>query len=124
MEEDTPIKTDIDRLLGLFEKHLGVRASTLEIAVRRAGRRLPRTQRARAAQLVQAEQFAAHPKLMRRINSAETGAAAKALGLYLETQDVARERSTRRLNTLAGLAFNMLILFALLIVVLRWRGLI
>ncbi len=60
----------------------------------------------------------------RRINRAETDAALTALADYLRTQDLAKEKMSRRLNTLAVIAFNLLVIVVLLIAVLRWRGFI
>ena len=124
MDNEVSISTQIDAMRDLFEKHLGVRAPTLEKAVRRAGRRLPRGVRAKAGVLVEAEGYATHPKLERRIDRAATDAAVNELSTYLKAQDLDRERTTRRLNALAGLVFNLLLVGALLIVVLRWRGFI
>lgn len=122
MQPDEDLTARFDGLRALFDKHLEVRAPTLEQAIHRAGRQVPRRLRAPAARLVQAEQFAAHPKLMRRINHAEAQADVQALSAYLKTQDMAQERTTRRLNALAGAAFNLLVVGGLFIAVLRWRG--
>lgn len=122
MDEQTSISTELEALRGLFEKHLGVRAPTLAKAVRRTGRRLPRGLRTQAGILVEAESYAAHPKLERRIDRGATDAALGALTAYLKTQDLSKERTTRRLNTLAVVVFNLLVIAVLFIVVLRWRG--
>ncbi len=122
MQTGTDIRAEFDDLRALFEKHLGVRAPTVKAAVRRAGRRLPRGMRAQAAVLVEAEALAAHPKLERRIDRARTAAAYATLRDYLRTQDLAKERATRRINTAVVVVFNLLVIAAGLIVVLRWRG--
>ncbi|MEE4187488.1 MAG: hypothetical protein V2I76_03450 [Roseobacter sp.] len=124
MENASDIIQRTDRLRALFEKHMGVRAPTLERAVRRAGRRLPRALRQKAQTLVEAENLAVHPKLERRIDQTECETAYRALAAHLKTLDLAQERRTRLLNTLAAVAFNLLAFAILMLIVLRWQGLV
>jgi nitrate/nitrite-specific signal transduction histidine kinase len=108
----------------LMEKHLGIRAKRLDLALRKAGRRLPKHVQAAAQQIVDAERMAEVPKLARRIDPATLAAAERDVAAYLKTIDHAEERKTRLLNRLAGVAFNLLLVTVLLLVFLRWRGLV
>ena len=118
------IQSRTKRLVELMEKHLGTRGPTLERALRRAGRRLPRGLRDKGQLLVEAERMAEHPRLMQRVDAAAVDAAFRDLSDHLRTIDRAEARKTRTLNIAAALAFNLLLVVALLIAFLRWRGLI
>ncbi|WP_227267537.1 hypothetical protein [Roseobacter weihaiensis] len=111
-------------LRAMIEKQMGVSAPSLEQAVRRAGRRLPRRLRKQAALWVEAETWAAHPKLARRIDGPPLEQAYQDLATHLQQLDPAEERKTRRLNTLAGIVLNLLLFGGLVSVLLRWRELI
>lgn len=122
LEEE--LSTKAQALAALMEKHLGARGKTLEASLRRAGRQLPKGLRAKAQMLVEAEQMAKHPKLVRRIDESAVKAACNDLEVYLKGIDHAERRKTRALNIAAGLALNLLILVVAFLVFLRWRGLI
>ncbi|MFK7764297.1 MAG: hypothetical protein AB8B62_13630 [Roseobacter sp.] len=107
-----------------LEKHLGVKAASFSKAVRRAGRALPGRLRKQAHVLIKAEEMAAHPKLARRIDNGAVQTAFRDINLYLDAQDLSEQRKTRLLNLAAGIALNLLIVGALAVIVLRWRGVI
>ena len=58
------IQSRTKRLVELMEKHLGTRGPTLERALRRAGRRLPRGLRDKGQLLVEAERMAERYRVM------------------------------------------------------------
>lgn len=124
MTDTADIDTQAETVRSLFEVHMGIRAKTLEGAVRRAGRQLPRGTRAKAQVLVEAQTLSENPKMARRLDSTQTSAAYRDLVAYLESLDLAEQRRTRALNLLAGIAFNLLIAGVLLLIWLRWQGLI
>lgn len=111
-------------LRAMIEKQMGVRAPSLEDAVRHAGRRLPRRLRKQAVLWVEAETWAAHPKLARRIDGPPLELAYQDLKTHLQQLDPVKERRTRRLNVLAGIVLNLLLFGALFVALLLWRGLI
>lgn len=123
MNDTVTIHAQAEAIRSLFETHMGVRAKTLQAAVRRAGRRLPRGLRSKAAVLVEALEMSENPKLARRLDYSATKSAYRDLVAYLETLDLKEERRTQRLNLLAGIAFNLLILGVLVLLWLRWQGL-
>ncbi len=122
MQDTEEIKSEADALRALFEKHLGVKAATFERAVKRAGRRLPRSLRQQAALIVEAEGYSAHPKLAHRVDRAAFDRAARALSHYLKSLDLAQQRKDWWLNMLAGLAFKMLIVLAVFLAWLWWQN--
>ena len=114
----------IDNLAILMEERLGIRGDGFEEKFARAGRRLPRRLRHEGAVLVEARKFAAHPKLGRRVDERRLRKAVRALERHLERIDGTQRRITLTINWLAGNAFNVLVVFALTLAVLAWRGLI
>jgi hypothetical protein len=105
----------------LTEK-LGVTGTDFGAQVRRAGRRLPRRARRDAETLIRAEEMARHPKLARLIDPREVSRAQRRMSHRLGVLDPARDRRDRRLNLLAALGLYVLVTFALVVTVLRWRG--
>jgi hypothetical protein len=123
MDSDTKIMAQRQVLRDLFEKHMQIKAPTLEKAVRLARHKLPRALRVKAAIWIEAEQMCDHPKLVRRLDRRALDAAYRDIKAHLVTQDPAEQRRTQRLNLLAGLALKMLLLVVGLIILMRWRGL-
>lgn len=124
MNETKNIHVQAEAVRTLFETQMGVHAKTLAMAVRRAGRRLPRRARAKADVLIEALQQSENPKLARRLDYTKTHSAYRDLVAFLETLDLAEQKRTQRLNLLAGIAFNLLILGVLVLLWVRWQGLI
>jgi membrane-associated protease RseP (regulator of RpoE activity) len=122
--QDNDIASKAQALARLIEQRLGVRGRTLEKAVRRAGRLLPREVRAKAMKLVEAQQMAENPKLARLIDREALDTAYHQVAAYLEAKDPAEQRKTRLLNMLAGIVFNLLLVVALFVFVLWWRDLL
>ena len=122
LENDVAEKTA--RLVGLMDKHLGTRGKSFEQSLRRAGRQLPRGLRAKGRMLIEAETYAAHPKLMRQVDMAAVDSAVRDFETFLSGIDRAEARKTRALNMAARLAFQFLVIAVALLVFLRWRGLV
>lgn len=124
MKDDLDISRKTDDLRALMEKHLGVKAKSFERACKSAGRRIPHRLRKPADRLAEAAQMAQNPKLQRYMDARALDADYRALRDWLGKKDYIEERKTRRLNTAALLAFQVLLIAVLLIAVLRWRGMI
>ncbi len=120
--DGSDIAKKAEQVASLMEAHLGTRGTQLTSAVKKAGRQLPRAQRAQAQVLIEALDLAAHPKLMRRIDTAAVDTAYTGLVGYLEAIDLAEARKTRRLNIAAGVAFNLLLVLVAFLVFFWWRG--
>lgn len=118
----TSVQQMADRAADLMEEHLKIRGKGLAEKLRRGGRLLPRKIRAQARLLAEAAEQARHPHLRLRIDMARTTEAYDSLCRHLTTLSRWERRRIAALNLLGGLAFNMLLLAALLIAVLLWRG--
>lgn len=114
----------LDKIAALMEERLGIRGDGFEAKVARAGRLLPRKLRREAAVLVEARRMAAHPRLRCRVDDRRLRKAARVFERYLVRIDPAERRVTRLVNWLAGNALNILIVAALTVAVLAWRGLV
>jgi len=122
MTNQIPIEDQIQAIMALLREKLGVRGADLSVALRRARYRLPRRVYQQATALVRAEPLAGHPKLRLTLDQAALAAAATGVRAHLESINVADRRKGWLLGMLGGLSFNLILAFALLIVVLVWRG--
>ncbi len=108
----------------LLTDKLGVRKGSLDYQVARVGRRLPARIRAEAAEIAEAERLAANPKMARRIDPSRLARSYDDVARHLATIDPTERRTAFLFRLIATIAFNLLAVVAILIVVLRWRGLI
>ncbi|MDK3019985.1 hypothetical protein [Pseudodonghicola flavimaris] len=122
MTDSASLETRIAEITRLLHQKLGVKGGTLTAALKPARRHLPRHIRHQADRLAAAERFADHPKLRLTLATGDLGQAADEVGRHLKAIDLADRRLGWWLGMLGGLAVNILLWFALLIVVLRWRG--
>ena len=67
-----------ERIGKLIEKKLGIRGRDLAVQLRRAGRALPRWVRRDAGIVVEAQQFAGNPKMLKRLDPTRIEQAAAA----------------------------------------------
>lgn len=95
---------------------------TLERAMKKTGRRLPRKAHAQAKILIEAERLAGHPKLSLMLDGDKIAGAQQALRAALDQIDPAERRKGMVLSTLGMAAFHLIAVFALLMAVLLWRG--
>ena len=107
-----------------IEARLGVGGRDLPHKLRRAGRALPAHVRKDARHIAEALPLAENPKLMRQIDLPRLEAAERRVLAHLRTIDRADRRKGAFLGVLGGLSFNLIAVFALLIAVLVWRGLV
>lgn len=122
MTDQHQIARHAERLEALLAEKFGARRGPLELRVQSAGRRLPRRVRRDLGEVARAQQFAGHPKLGRQIDGARVRAAARRAEDWLVAVDVADRRKGFVLSLLGSLSFNLILLFAILVAVLRWRG--
>ena len=109
-------------LCALLDEKLSLRRGALHSRLSRAGRRLPARIRHQAQLVVEAETLAAHPRLARRIDHVRVARAHAEVRAHLRSIDPADRRRGAMLGVLGGLAFNLLLLAALVLAFLRWRG--
>ena len=122
MSAQQPIAEEIAATAALMGERMGASGESFAARLRKVRHRLPRRLRAPARALAKAEPLAAHPRLCRTLDAAALRAAAAELRAWLEAVDLADRRRGWWLGMLGGLAFNLLVLAALVIAVLLWRG--
>lgn len=96
----------------------------LTAALKTARRRLPRRIYRQGMLLAEAVPLMDHPKLRLTLDEPALHKAATEVSTYLKSVDLADRRKGRVLEILGNMAFSVLVVVVLVIVVLRWRGLI
>ena len=96
----------------------------LAMALKKARRRLPRRVFNQGMLLAKAIPLMDHPKLRLTVDEPALRKAAREVNEYLKSIDVADRRKGRVLDILGSVAFSILAVIVLLLIVLRWRGLI
>lgn len=124
MTADLDIDTKVARLLLLARQKFGVRAKSLERAMRKIGRRVPARLHRQAKVISTAQRLSVHPKLRMQVDAAAVTLAFEEIERHLAAIDVRARRMDRLLDVLGSVSFNLIALTALLVVFLRWRGLV
>lgn len=122
MSEKISIEQAIADLKAQLGEKLGVKGEDFGVALGRARHRLPRRIYRQGLVLAQGEPLAGHPKLRLTLDAPALNAAATELRTYLESIDLADKRKGWWLGMLGGLSFNLMLMCALLVAVLFWRG--
>lgn len=123
MDQDA-LTQQIEEVRRLMAERLRLRGATLEDQVRRARRLLPRALVREAQYLAQAETLMRNPKLARMVDAEKARGARDRLTAHLMAVDPKERRKDRILGILGGLAFNLLLIGALAVIWLRWRGVV
>lgn len=113
-----------DRIAALMAERFGQRAASLDEALARTGRRLPRAIRAEAEILAQAAARANIPHLRVQIDPARTALAYDRCLAHLRREGRGARRLAYLLQVLASIAFGLIVLGGGVIAVLVWRGLL
>ncbi|WP_422828133.1 hypothetical protein [Thalassococcus sp. BH17M4-6] len=108
----------------MLESRFGARRGGLARRSGKVGRDLPRAVRHDLDRVSQAEIMLAHPKLALRVDQAAVLAAAERAEAHLTDVDARDRRRGRLLGMLGALVFNLLLLGVILLLLLRWRGLV
>jgi hypothetical protein len=124
MEHVKMIKSNADALRTLMAKRLGLKRGSLSRRVAKAGRRLPSGVIRDIGIVAEAEKMSRNPKLAMRLDPNATKSAYDRAATHLKAIDVMDRRKGIALSVLGSMAFNLLAAMTLLIVVLRWRGLV
>lgn len=112
----------MDEVRSLIEERLRIKARTLDKALSRAGRLLPKWAQREGRYLANAGQFMGHPKLRLMIDVAKVEKAHKDLVDHLKSIDPSERRTTRVLGVLGVISFNLILVVVALISFLIWRG--
>ena len=113
------------RIAGLQQAltdRMHLRGATLERQLRRAGRRLPRRQRRAAAIILGAQDWMAHAKLARVLDTSQVNRAFADLHAYLDTLNPQEARKTALLRLTGGIVLNLMMLAGLIYALIRWQG--
>ncbi|SEK50637.1 hypothetical protein SAMN05421666_1187 [Roseovarius nanhaiticus] len=124
MVDPKTFQADIDALSQKLRSRVGARGRSLEAQLRRAGRALPKAARQGGSRLVKLEKMMAHPRLRRLVRAEDVAAALGAVSAPLDQIDVKERRKDRALRLAGSTVGNLLILGALIVILLRWRGLV
>ena len=124
MIDQDAFETRIAALEELLRAKLSVRGRDLSAKLRHAGRRLPKRMQRAGAVLTQAQAQAGHPKFWRQVDGAAVDRAFDELTAHLDQIDPVARRKDRALRMTGGAVFNLLLVVALTVLVLRWQGLI
>lgn len=111
---------DIRTLLKEREHASGDLAAALKLV----RRRLPRRVYKQGMKLAGALPLLEHPKLRQTVDQKPLRGAAREVKAHLKEIDVADRRKGFWLGVLGSMAFSLLVVMILLVVVLRWRGLV
>jgi len=111
-----------DEVRSLIEKHLRIRGATLDKALSRAGRLLPKWAHREGRYLSDAAGLMGHPKLRLMVDEAKITQAHARLVEHLENIDPNERRKTQVLGTLGVVSFNLIVVAVALISFLMWRG--
>lgn len=116
------LNADIQKLLKLTDRQFGVQATDLATAMRKIGRRLPKSAHRNAAILIEAQTQMQNPKIAVQLDEKSLQAPYRGLLRAIEAYDRKDARKGAILDVLGGLAFNLIALFVILVIVLKWRG--
>ena len=112
------------QVFDLMGEKLRVKGGNLRARVKKAGRLLPRPVRRAATELIEAENMAENPVLATRLDPDAINKAHKTCLRYLKEIDPKAARSRARYNMAALISAQFLLVVALAITFLRWRGFI
>lgn len=112
------------RVLALLRAKLGVKARTLAAGMKRAGRKLPKAAHQAADVICAAQIQEQHPKLARLVDYSAVERAEQTLQSHLQRIDPKKRRTDAVLGMLGVQAFNVLAVFALVLGLAYWRGLL
>lgn len=99
-------------------------SGTLADALKKSRRRLPRRIFNQGMVLADALPLLEHPKLQFTVDEPRLRGAAREVKAHLEAIDMVDRRKGRVLDILASIAFALIVIFALTVAVMVWRGLI
>lgn len=110
------------RLRHLARTKFGVGGDTLEVAMRRVGRRVPKRIQSQAKIVIKAQKALGHPKLWMQVDAGRVEQAFRIVEAHLQSVDPDDRRKGFLLSMLGSLVFNLMLLAALLVLLLIWRG--
>lgn len=122
--ELSTFNTRVEELETALRTRLRLRGRDFGVQLRRAGRLLPKRIHRAGHVLTEARTKLSHPKLARQIDPVLVEKAFEEINAHLATVDPADRRKGAILGWLGALVFNLIVVCALVIGLLRWQGLI
>ncbi|MEL6809395.1 MAG: hypothetical protein AAFY52_11645 [Pseudomonadota bacterium] len=122
METEATLQERSQRVQSALDGAFGVRAKTLDKALRKTGRRMPKRLHAQARLIVDAQGLGGNPKLMRRIDGAAIARAEEEVVRWLDTVDRADRRRGFWIWAGAMVGFNLIIIVAGVVTWMWWTG--
>ena len=122
METEATINERSKRVQSALDGAFGVRAKTLDKALRKTGRRMPKRLHAQAQLIVDAQSLGGNPKLMRRIDGAAIARAEEDVVGWLDTVDRADRRRGFWIWAGAMVGFYLLATVAAVVTWMWWTG--
>lgn len=122
MIDPNKIQAQNQELCQLAGEKFSFKAKTLQKAMHKIGRRLPKRVHQQADVLIKAETLSGHPKLSRMLDADAARKAHEALRAALDEIDPKDRRKGAILGVLGTLSFNLFTVVGLIVVVLLWRG--
>ncbi len=122
METSETIEARAARVQQGLQGAFGVRARTLDKALKRTGRRLPKRLHTEAKRIVAAQDLGGNPKLMQRVDAAALDRAETRVLDYLKGIDRADARKGRILGLTAIVVFNLLVVGGAFVLWMWWTG--
>ncbi len=105
-----------------MREKLSVRGRNLKVQAGRARRFLPKSVRSDAVFLSESVKLAENPKLLRMLDQARLDAAYQNCTRFLNGIDPSERRKAMLLSIITRLAFVVVVVFALVVTLLAWRG--
>lgn len=106
-----------------MQSRLGIKGSSLDVQAAKAGRKLPRKAKRAATELAEASRLAGHPKLALQVDTENAAQNVALLKKYIG-RGTAPDRRNKRIQILRGIAMNLIVIFAIYLLVVLSRGLI
>lgn len=122
METEASLKERSKRVQSALDGAFGVRARTLDKALRKTGRRMPKRLHAQARLIVDAQDLGGNPKLMRRIDGVAIARAEEDVVGWLDTVDRADRRRGFWIWAGAMVGFNLIVIVAGVVTWMWWTG--
>lgn len=112
------------RLNDLLHRQMDARGGDLAASLRYAGRSLPRRVRRAGGRIVDLGEQMENPNIARVTGADDLARDVAIVERFLTRQNPGIRKARARANLAAGLAFQIAVVIALVIIVLRWRGLV
>lgn len=120
--EPAEIQALSERVFALLQSKLGARGSTLQKRLAYVRRKLPGRIRRAGDLLVEAQNMSQNPSLAMRLEHDRLSRATAEIERYLNEIDVAAEKSRHLYNKMAAIAGQFILVTAIAVSFLVWRG--